>query len=49
MLTGYGTETDTGCLKKNAPSCLKPDISGLEVQILTSKVSFDIVMFSAFK
>ena len=39
----------TGCLKKNARSCLKPDISVLEAQILTSKVSFDIVMFSAFK
>ena len=41
--------TYTGCLKKNARSCLKPDISGLEVHIFTSKVSFDIVMFSAFK
>ena len=35
--------------KKNARSCLKPDISGLEARILTNKVSFDIVRFSALK
>ena len=36
-------------LKKNARLCLKPEISRLEAQILTSKDSFDIVTFSAFK
>ena len=48
-LHNFMQTTYTGCLKKNARSCLKPDISRLEAQILTSKDSFDIVMFSAFK
>ena len=48
-LHNFMQTTYTGCLKQNARSCLKPDISRLEAQILTSKDSFDIVMFSAFK
>ena len=40
-----------GCGRGHVPdfrSCSKPDISGLEARILTSKDSFDILTFSAF-
>ena len=44
-----GLPTKYRVSKKNVRLCLEPDISWLDSQIMTYKVNFDIVTFSAFK